>query len=708
MSIDNFKNIEERKGYLVETEDRKIFEKEIGKSFFGAGIGDMIEFILYDSSDNQLPQGDSGKLVRYINLNDSNISEYFLISNNQNGKKLNDASEFVVDIEKLIREAGYSNGIFKTQVTLLNKRIGIEDSSSDKLWIHEISPSRTEIRVLPIKNKGRGEPELLKRYETFTQNGNFRDDTIYFAKAFIEGIDVQLALENFLKSKGRVSDGRTYIELIKQEFKISNFEKLLVDIKEKFVESMNYYIDGYEWSITSNRYGKPKSAVDLVELSIGTIESTALQSLLMIIDYFLPRRDIQEQSILSKEQKKTIDQLKKILKSNVSNSTYQSTTPESVSAQVRGCTDKNAENYNPAAEIEDGTCRYKQQDINDVVPKTIPGCTDKNAINYNPSANRDNGTCKYPLPEPEEDDPTPPPPPIPTNTKRYYVWSDVGYMTYKDAGGVERRIKGREYDDLGIITCQEGSKQITGDIRNIPKVRPRPKVIKEYRVQNLSKPTYDDVVEPRGIYYNDAVYDEFAGDLSNGGRGNYSDNFRYGYGGENFRQNDANDFRRFTQPVRKLTSPGRTLTFSYKDKSGARKSKSVSALQTVLVCAEIGSIQVLPDLKITVAGNCGDTPPPPPIPIPDSIPGPIPPPPPPPPKPLPTPIPEIIRPIPPVLPPPPPTPIPIRSTPPQTITRGGGGGRGSRAVFDEGPRPGRRSDDLYSGPIELEIGRDIK
>jgi len=667
MSIDNFKNIEERKGYLVETEDRKIFEKEIGKSFFGAGIGDMIEFILYDSSDNQLPQGDSGKLVRYINLNDSNISEYFLISDNQNGKKLNDASEFVVDIEKLIREAGYSNGIFKTQVTLLNKRVGIENSSTEKLWIHEISPSRTEIRVLPIRNKGRGEPELLKRYETFTQNGNFRDDTIYFAKAFIEGIDVQLALENFLKSKGRVSDGRTYIELIKQEFKISNFEKLLVDIKEKFVESMNYYIDGYEWSITSNRYGKPKSAVDLVELSIGTIESTALQSLLMIIDYFLPRRDIQQQSILSKEQKKTIDQLKKILKSNVSNSTYQSTTPESVSAQVRGCTDKNAENYNPSAEIEDGTCRYKQQDINDVVPKTIPGCTDKNAINYNPNANRDNGTCKYPLPEPDEDDPTPPPPPpIPTNTKRYYVWSDTAYMVYKDANGVQRRIKGKEYDDLGIITCQEGSKSITGDIRNIPKVRPPVKVIKEYRVQNLSKPTYDDVIEPRGIYYNDGndgIYD--------GVRGNYTDNFRYGYGGENFRQNDLNDYRRFTQPVRKLTSPGRTLTFSYKDKSGARKSKSVNALQTVLVCAEIGSIQILPDLKITVAGNCGDTPPPPPVPIPDSIPGPIPPPPPPPPKPIPTPLPEIIRPIPIV--------SPTRS--------GGGGGGGSRLInyddFDE-------------------------
>ena len=32
MAIKDFKNIIDRKGYLVETEDRKIFEKEISKS----------------------------------------------------------------------------------------------------------------------------------------------------------------------------------------------------------------------------------------------------------------------------------------------------------------------------------------------------------------------------------------------------------------------------------------------------------------------------------------------------------------------------------------------------------------------------------------------------------------------------------------------------------------------------------------------------
>ena len=118
----------------------------------------MIEFILYDVSDNQLPQGDDGKLVRYIHLDDENISKYFTISDNIVTKKKGDVPEFIVDIETLIREKlGYNNGIFKTQVTLLNRRLGNEVGDTDKLWIHEISPSRTEIRVLPIRNGKRKE-----------------------------------------------------------------------------------------------------------------------------------------------------------------------------------------------------------------------------------------------------------------------------------------------------------------------------------------------------------------------------------------------------------------------------------------------------------------------------------------------------------------------------------------------------------------------
>jgi hypothetical protein len=53
---------------------------------------------------------------------------------------------------------------------------------------------------------------------------------------------------------------------------------------------------------------------------------------------------------------------------------------------VYGCTDPAANNYNPAANVNDGSCVY---------PPPVYGCTDPDAINYDPSATIDDGSCIY-------------------------------------------------------------------------------------------------------------------------------------------------------------------------------------------------------------------------------------------------------------------------------------------------------------------------
>lgn len=51
---------------------------------------------------------------------------------------------------------------------------------------------------------------------------------------------------------------------------------------------------------------------------------------------------------------------------------------------IYGCTDSNANNYNPSANKNNGTCKYD-----------IYGCTDSSAINYNSNANINDNTCNY-------------------------------------------------------------------------------------------------------------------------------------------------------------------------------------------------------------------------------------------------------------------------------------------------------------------------
>ena len=67
-----------------------------------------------------------------------------------------------------------------------------------------------------------------------------------------------------------------------------------------------------------------------------------------------------------------------------------------------GCTDPAANNFDPIATMDDGSCTYD----GDRPGPTFGGCTDPAAINFNPTATMNDGSCKYKI------KPLPPPPSI--------------------------------------------------------------------------------------------------------------------------------------------------------------------------------------------------------------------------------------------------------------------------------------------------------
>lgn len=108
-----------------------------------------------------------------------------------------------------------------------------------------------------------------------------------------------------------------------------------------------------------------------------------------------------------------------------------------------GCTNPEAENYDPEAEIDDGSC---------ILP--FSGCTDPEADNYDPDAVYDNGSCAYP----EDDEPPEGPcdPPTCTLAPKYNSkWVVVDEATALSGGGCPVG-----YDNHGYAELADGTFQV--------------------------------------------------------------------------------------------------------------------------------------------------------------------------------------------------------------------------------------------------------
>jgi hypothetical protein len=285
MAIKTFKEIIDNKGYRIDSNDRKIFETGTIESFFGLSPNDAIEFIVYDSNDNQLPQQNYG-LVRYIPMDYENIGNYILIAEGTIFQKYKFPSEYFIDIKRLLSEAGYTNGIFKTQITLINKRVGSE-KNLDKLWISEISPSRTEIRLFPNSKGIAQNSELKERFNLLVRGGNFREDVAKYLLTFIENIN-PAAIGSLLKAKY----SQKWFDKFRAEYKIEDFDLFCSKIHNKFLEAAVNEFSNRISDVNDINYGKQKGIAPPISLDIEHIKILVENLLVSTLNKYLSIPDI--------------------------------------------------------------------------------------------------------------------------------------------------------------------------------------------------------------------------------------------------------------------------------------------------------------------------------------------------------------------------------------------------------------------------------
>jgi hypothetical protein len=288
MSLKKYKKIENKRGFFIDDVDSEVFEIDLKTSLYGNGLNDVIQFTLYDVNENLLPQQGFGN-TRYIKS--SEFEKYFKKEKSETGLD-NQPRNYELFVDKIIEDAGYNNGLFKIEVLLVNDRVG-GDGKPNRVWIHEISPSRTEIRVLPIniKNKPEQQIELNKRYNAFMKNELFLDDVREVLPLFLESIGINDIETLLIEDYGVSFTGEMASQYFSNTPKTVLFENILND----FRHSLTYLVNNRNFDVESDNFGNPLASPPPITLNIKPI---ALQILRNCIEKYIPsitkRKDIEK------------------------------------------------------------------------------------------------------------------------------------------------------------------------------------------------------------------------------------------------------------------------------------------------------------------------------------------------------------------------------------------------------------------------------
>jgi hypothetical protein len=247
-NFDAVNNKTENEGKYLQAEDLFIISKnEIEETDFGECKYDVMEVAIYDTNNNLIPQK-SGNSVAYIKSND--IGNYMYSVTNRSGKK-----ELVINYKKLLNTLGFRNGIFKLNLNFVRYKVGSENEL-ERVWIQEISPSREEVRILPLKTKFKNITE--KNQKEFDNINNLNKDFKYYKKSIFNSL---ASFENnFLEKIDSILEtkfGKDFFNILKKDFGLSKFANYRKKIFEDYKISVEHYLNNKYYDISESNFGKP-------------------------------------------------------------------------------------------------------------------------------------------------------------------------------------------------------------------------------------------------------------------------------------------------------------------------------------------------------------------------------------------------------------------------------------------------------------------
>jgi len=247
-NFDAVNNKTENEGKYLQAEDLFIVSKnEIEETDFGECKYDVMEVAIYDTNNNLIPQK-SGNSVAYIKSND--IGNYMYSVTNRSGKK-----ELVINYKKLLNTLGFRNGIFKLNLNFVRYKVGSENEL-ERVWIQEISPSREEVRILPLKTKFKNITE--KNQKEFDNINNLNKDFKYYKKSIFNSL---ASFENnFLEKIDSILEtkfGKDFFNILKKDFGLSKFANYRKKIFEDYKISVEHYLNNKYYDISESNFGKP-------------------------------------------------------------------------------------------------------------------------------------------------------------------------------------------------------------------------------------------------------------------------------------------------------------------------------------------------------------------------------------------------------------------------------------------------------------------